>query len=104
MPVAGGPDTGARRGAPRRPRSAATRVSGRRLARTIVLATLAVAFAIYWLSAEMGLDRDELLGYVAASLLLVGVVVVLGMLLGTLLWLIRRTAERRRGPPPGGSL
>jgi NhaP-type Na+/H+ or K+/H+ antiporter len=71
---------------------------GGRLARTIVLGAVAVAFAIYWLAAELGLDRDELLGYAAASVLLVGVLVVLGLVLGALVSLARRAAERRRDP------
>jgi high-affinity Fe2+/Pb2+ permease len=74
------------------------RSGGGRLARTVVLGAVAVAFAIYWLAAELGLDREELLGYAAGSLLLVGVLVVLGMVLGALVWLARRAAERRRDP------
>ncbi len=95
------PAAGSRGGASRRRRSAVPRAGGTRLTRTIVLAAVAVVLSIYWLSTEMGLDRDELLDYGLASLLFVGVVVVLGMVFGTLLGIIRRAVERRRGPTSG---
>jgi hypothetical protein len=67
---------------------------GRRLARTILLGTVAAVAALVWLSGELELDRDELLGYAATSVLLVAVLVLAGALLGGLLWFIRR----ERGP------
>lgn len=98
MPAGPQRATASRRDSGRRPRSAPHRSGGGRLARTIVLGAVAVAFAIYWLAAELGLDRDELLGYAAVSVLFVGVLVVLGLVLGVLVWLARRAAERRRNP------
>lgn len=64
--------------------------SGRRLTRTIVLGAVAVFLAIYWLADQMGLDREELLGYALTSLMLVGVLVVLALAAAVLLRLIKR--------------
>jgi uncharacterized membrane protein len=64
--------------------------AGRRLTRTILLGAVTVFLAIYWLSDQMGLDRDELLGYALTSLLLVGAVVVLALLGALLIRLIKR--------------
>jgi uncharacterized membrane protein len=62
----------------------------RRLTRTIVLGAIVVFLAIYWLADQMGLDRDELLGYALTSLMLVGVLVVLAVLGAALLRLLKR--------------
>ncbi|MEM8768719.1 MAG: hypothetical protein AAGE43_14825, partial [Pseudomonadota bacterium] len=43
-----------------------------RLARTIVLGSIAVAVALYWLARSYGVELDELLGYLKTSLLFVG--------------------------------
>lgn len=64
--------------------------SGGRLARTIVLGTVAVAFAIYWLARSYGVDTAELLTYVRASVVFVAVFAAAGCAAGVLLWLIRR--------------
>ena len=61
-----------------------------RLARTIVLGAVAVLLAIIWLSKELGLDRDELLGYLATSLLFVGVSIGFAVIAGGLVWLIKK--------------
>ncbi len=61
-----------------------------RLPRTIVLGTVTVLLAIIWLSKEFGLDRDELLGYLATSLLFVGVSIGFAVVAGGLLWLIKK--------------
>jgi len=66
-----------------------------RLVRTILLGAVAAVFAIAWLARELGLDADELIGYLGASLVLVGLVVVLGILAGGLLWLVRRARTRQ---------
>lgn len=55
------------------------RSTQRRLIRTIVLGTAAVAAAIYWLARELGIDSEELLDYALTSLMLVGAMVVLAL-------------------------
>lgn len=52
----------------------------RRLVRTIVLGTVAVAFGIYWLAGELGMDRQELLDFARTSAFMVGGLVVLALL------------------------
>jgi hypothetical protein len=64
--------------------------AARRLTRTIVLGAIVVFLAIYWLADQMGLDRNELLGYALTSLLLVGLLVVLALVGVVVLRLIRR--------------
>ncbi|MDH3643301.1 MAG: hypothetical protein OES38_14460 [Gammaproteobacteria bacterium] len=61
-----------------------------RLGRTILLGTVAVAFALFWLARELELDRDELLGYLATSVLFVAVLIACAVLGAGLLWLIKR--------------
>ena len=74
-------------------KTGATRMSGR-LARTVVLGSIAVAVALYWLADSYGVDMDELLGYLKTSLAFVLFFAVFGMLAGMLIWLIR--SRRRR--------
>lgn len=71
------------------------RSSQRRLVRTIVLGSLAVAAAIAWLASEFGMDMGELVGYVATSLLLVLAVVVLSLAGAALLRVLKRLIGRR---------
>ncbi len=61
-----------------------------RLPRTIVLGAVAVLLAIIWLSKELGLDRDELLGFLGVSLLFVGVSIGCAVVAGGLIWLIKK--------------
>ncbi|MCZ6852354.1 MAG: hypothetical protein O7G86_00420 [Gammaproteobacteria bacterium] len=61
-----------------------------RLPRTIVLGAVAVLLAIFWLSKELGLDRDELLGFLGVSLLFVGVSIGCAVVAGGLIWLIKK--------------
>ncbi|HEX7034538.1 MAG TPA: hypothetical protein VF210_02110 [Pseudomonadales bacterium] len=78
------------------PRSDSARSDGqrqRRLTRTIVLGSLAVAAAIAWLAIEWEADLEELLGYALVSLLLVLFSVALASAGGVLIWALRR---RRR--------
>jgi len=67
---------------------------GPRLVRTILLGTVAVAFAVYWLAQSYGVDLDELLGYLRTSLLFVGFFALVGLAGGCLLWLLRRLRQR----------
>jgi hypothetical protein len=60
---------------------------------------VAVVAAIAWVSREMGLDRQELLGYAGASLMLILGFAVLGVCAGALLWLLRRARSRRDSGP-----
>ncbi len=61
-----------------------------RLPRTIVLGALTVLVAIIWLSKELGMDRDELLGYLGTSLLFVAISIGLGVVAGGLVWLVKK--------------
>lgn len=78
----------------RRRRLAAAGARTRRLTRTILLGSVVVFLAIVWLARELELDRDELLGYLATSLLLVGGIMALAVVAGGLLWLVRRLFSR----------
>ncbi len=66
----------------------------RRLARTIVLGSLAVAAALYWLARSYGVDLDEMLGYLRASVLFVGFFALFGVLAGLTLYLLRSFRNR----------
>ena len=70
------------------------RSSQRRLARTIVLGTLAVAAAIAWLANEFEMDTRELLDYAITSVMLVIAVVVLALAGAAVLWLVKRLLRR----------
>jgi len=61
-----------------------------RLGRTILLGTLAVVFALFWLARELDLDRDELLGYLGTSALFVTILIGCSLLGAALIWLIKR--------------
>lgn len=71
----------------------ATRLSGR-LTRTVLLGSVAVAFAIYWLAQSYGVDTAELLGYLKTSLAFVLFFALFGILAGMLIWLIRISRRR----------
>lgn len=78
------------------PRSDGLRGDGqrqRRLTRTIVLGSLAVAAAIAWLAVEWEADLGELIDYALVSMLLVLCAVALASAGGALIWALRR---RRR--------
>lgn len=66
-----------------------------RLTRTILLGTVAVAFALYWLADSYGVDTTELLSNLKTSLIFVVVFVGAGILGGVLLWLLRRARNSR---------
>jgi drug/metabolite transporter (DMT)-like permease len=70
----------------KRGRSARTR----RLTRTILLGAVVVFLGIAWLARELGLDRDELLGYAFTSLLLVAGAVLLALVAAALMRLVKR--------------
>ena len=74
-------------------RTSASRNSAR-LTRSILLGTVAVAFAIYWLADSYDADTQALLGYLQTSLLFVGFFAAVGIVCGALFWLLR--ALRRR--------
>ncbi|MGD8829458.1 MAG: hypothetical protein PVF57_02535 [Pseudomonadales bacterium] len=62
---------------------------GARLARTVVLGSLVVAAAIYWLAESYDVDKGMLLEYLRTSLAFVLFFVLAGILGGVLIWLIR---------------
>jgi hypothetical protein len=49
-----------------------------------------VFLALYWLADQMGLDRNELLGYALTSLMLVGVLVLFALIGVVVIRVIRR--------------
>ncbi len=61
-----------------------------RLARTIVLGTVTVAFALYWLGRSFGVDWAEMRGYLLTSVLFVAVPALLAVFAGSVLWLVKR--------------
>ena len=61
---------------------------------TILLGTVAVFVGIYWLSAELRLDRAELLDFLLTSALLLAVVVAAAAVAAALLWLIKQLRGR----------
>ena len=67
-----------------------------RLVRTIALGTVAVAFAIYWLALEYGVDTDELVGFLGLSVLFVGGIVGLALFGGFVLWIVKRIASKTK--------
>lgn len=73
--------------------SASRGVSGR-LIRTLVLGSLAVFGAIYWLGEEYGVDREETLSLLVSSLVFVLVLVGAGLagaaFIGLVRWLRRK--------------
>ncbi len=77
----------------RKGKTGATRVSGR-LARTVVLGCLAVAFGIFWLAESYGVDTAELLDYLGTSIAFVLFFALFGVLAGMLIWLIRLSRRR----------
>lgn len=77
----------------RKGKTGATRLSAR-LTRSIVLGSLAVALAIYWLADSYDVDMSELLGYLKTSLVFVLFFALIGFVAGMVLWLVR-VARRR---------
>jgi hypothetical protein len=67
-----------------------------RVGRTVLLGTLAVAFALFWLARELELDRDELLGYLRTSLLFVSLLISASVVGAACLWLIKLLIRRLR--------
>lgn len=74
-------------------KTGATRLSAR-LTRSIVLGSLAVALAIYWLADSYDVDMSQLLDYLKTSLVFVLFFALIGIVAGMLLWLVR--VSRRR--------
>lgn len=74
-------------------KTGATRRSGR-LTRTVLLGSIAVAFAVYWLADSYGVDTAELFEYLKSSLAFVLFFALFGVLAGMLIWLIRMGRHR----------
>lgn len=60
-----------------------------RLARTVVLAVMALSAVMFYVVREMGVEIGQLWQYALVSLLFVGVIIVVGALVGALLTVIR---------------
>jgi hypothetical protein len=60
-----------------------------RLARTVVLAVMALSAVMFYAVREMGVEITQLREYALVSLLFVGAVIVIGALFGVLLALLR---------------
>ena len=69
----------------------------RRLVRTLLLGTLAVAAAIYWLAREYGADMAELAGFLWASLAFVAGAAIAALAGTALLRAARRLFFRSEG-------
>lgn len=66
-----------------------------RLSRTIVLGSVAAAFALYWLAESYGADSEALLGYLETSLVFVLVFALAGAVLGGSLLALGALRRRR---------
>ena len=60
-----------------------------RLARTVVLAVMALSAVMFYAVREMGVEITQLREYALVSLLFVGAVIVIGAMFGVLLALLR---------------
>ena len=60
-----------------------------RLARTVVLAVMALSAVMFYAVREMGVEITQLREYALVSLLFVGAVIVIGAIIGALLALLR---------------
>ncbi len=67
-----------------------------RLARTILLGTVAVAVAVYWVADSYGVDRQNLLENLQTSAAFVALFVGIGIAAGGLLWGLRLLIFRLR--------
>jgi protein-S-isoprenylcysteine O-methyltransferase Ste14 len=79
----------------RRPRRDERRRRGRtrgrnRLGRTVVLGTVAVVLALWWVARELDLDREQLLGYLGTSAVFVAGLIILSLAGAAALWLVKR--------------
>lgn len=74
-------------------------VNHRRLTRTLLLGTLAVAAAIYWLAVEYAVDMRELAGFLGTSVLFVILFTALAIFGALVLRALRRLQNRSRRPP-----
>jgi hypothetical protein len=61
-----------------------------RLARTILLGAAAVAFSLFWVARELELDTEELLGFLGASAVFVGSMVILGLVGAAAVLIVKR--------------
>lgn len=74
-------------------------INHRRLARTLLLGTLAVAAAIYWLASEYEVDMRELLGYLGASAGFVVLFAALAVAGAVVLRVVKGLRAKSRKPP-----
>ena len=65
-----------------------------RLIRTIVLGTIAVIAAFFWIGEQYGLDRDKMFDYLTSSLLFIVFLAGVGVVGAILLTLLKRFTQR----------
>lgn len=70
-----------------------TQKSPYKLLRMVLMATLALGFALYWLTDSFAIDRGELLGYARASLGFVLALALFAVVAGSLMAWIRRRRQ-----------
>ena len=83
-------------GGARRPRG----LNHRRLVRTLLLGTVAVAASIYWLAKEYDVDMRELAGYLGASAAFVVLCATLAIAGTFVLRAVKRPPSKPKKPSP----
>jgi hypothetical protein len=78
-------------------RTSAQKGSAAKLARTIILGTIAVAGAIVWIGDQYGVDPEQTIQFLALSAIFVGILVFAGLLGSLILSLIRLLIRRMDG-------
>lgn len=76
-------------------RNEARRIASFRLVRTVLLGTVAMVAAFYWIGQQYGVDPEVMRGYILTTLLFVGVLVGLGLLGAVLLLAVKRFTQGR---------
>ena len=75
-------------------RNEGRKVAARRLARTILLGTVAVVLALLWLGKQYGIDPSIMLEYLGVGLLFVAALVAAGLVGALLLGVVRKLTRR----------
>lgn len=85
---------------PKRPGKSSSplrRRADNRLARSIVLGAVAVAFSIYWIGRSFDVNWDDIEDYVLTSIAFVGLLIAAALVSAVLFWLVRKFIRSRRG-------
>jgi apolipoprotein N-acyltransferase len=67
-----------------------------RLARSIMLGSIAVAFSIYWVGRSFDVNWADIEAYLVASIAFVGLFIAAAMLFAGILWVLRKIIRSRR--------